>query len=77
MQLAALEMEKNGLMDTVSQKDVELAALAVELERVQGSLASERESGVKAAEALQNQLNEKVKHCLHAEASQQLVLTFI
>ncbi|XP_058269751.1 huntingtin-interacting protein 1 isoform X2 [Hemibagrus wyckioides] len=59
VQLAALEMEKNGLMDSVSQKDVELAALAVELERVQGSLASERESGVKAAEALQNQLNEK------------------
>ncbi|KAK3560672.1 hypothetical protein QTP86_014526 [Hemibagrus guttatus] len=59
VQLAALEIEKNGLMDTVSQKDVELAALVVELERVQGSLASERESGVKAAEALQNQLNEK------------------
>ncbi|KAK2831224.1 hypothetical protein Q7C36_016310 [Tachysurus vachellii] len=59
VQLSALEMEKAGLMDTVSQKDVELAALVVELERVQCSLASERESGVKAAEALQNQLNEK------------------
>uniref|UniRef100_A0A8C7WBY7 Huntingtin-interacting protein 1-related protein n=1 Tax=Oncorhynchus mykiss TaxID=8022 RepID=A0A8C7WBY7_ONCMY len=33
--------------------------LLAELERVQSSLASERESGVKTAEALQNQLNEK------------------
>ncbi|XP_053502391.1 huntingtin-interacting protein 1 isoform X1 [Ictalurus furcatus] len=59
VQLAALETEKAGLVETVSQKDVELAGLGVELERVQSSLAGERESGVKAAEALQNQLNEK------------------
>lgn len=69
MQLTALEMEKAGLIDTVSQKDVELAGLAVEMERVQSSLASERESGVKAAEALQNQLNEKVKNWLHVKES--------
>lgn len=61
MQLAVLETEKAGLVETVSQKDVELAGLGAELERVQSSLASERESGVKAAEALQNQLNEKVR----------------
>lgn len=61
VQLAALETEKAGLVETVSQKDVELAGLGVELERVQSSLGSARESGVKAAEALQNQLNEKVK----------------
>lgn len=54
-------------MKTVSQKDVELAGLGAELERVQSSLASERESGVKAAEALQNQLNEKVKIWLYVE----------
>ncbi|XP_026779976.3 huntingtin-interacting protein 1 isoform X3 [Pangasianodon hypophthalmus] len=59
VQLAALETAKAGLVETVSQKDAELAGLGVELERVQSSLASERESGVKAAEALQNQLNEK------------------
>ncbi|XP_060799654.1 huntingtin-interacting protein 1 isoform X2 [Neoarius graeffei] len=59
VQLAVLETEKAGLVETVSQKDVELAGLGAELERVQSSLASERESGVKAAEALQNQLNEK------------------
>uniref|UniRef100_A0A673KAM0 Huntingtin-interacting protein 1-like n=1 Tax=Sinocyclocheilus rhinocerous TaxID=307959 RepID=A0A673KAM0_9TELE len=58
-QLSALESEKAGLMETVSQKEAELASLGVELERVQSSLTNERESGVKAAEALQNQLNEK------------------
>lgn len=68
MQLAALEIEKAGLTETVSQKDVELAGLGAELERVQSSLASERESGVKAAETLQNQLNEKVKNWLHVKA---------
>ncbi|TSQ46632.1 Huntingtin-interacting protein 1 [Bagarius yarrelli] len=59
VQLAALEIEKAGLVDTVSQKDVELASLVAELERVQSSLASERETSVKTAEVLQNQLNEK------------------
>ncbi|XP_057207201.1 huntingtin-interacting protein 1 isoform X2 [Triplophysa rosa] len=57
--LTALEVEKAGLMETLSQKEAELAGLGVELERVQSSLTNERESGVKAAEALQNQLNEK------------------
>nr|XP_055052160.1 huntingtin-interacting protein 1 isoform X1 [Misgurnus anguillicaudatus] len=58
-QLTALEAEKAGLMETLSKKEAELASLGVELERVQSSLTNERESGVKAAEALQNQLNEK------------------
>lgn len=58
-QVAALEMEKTGLVERVAQKDAELAGLGEELERLQSSLSSERESGVKAAEALQNQLNEK------------------
>ncbi len=49
-------------METVSQKEAELASLGVELERVQSSLTNERESGVKSAEALQNQLNEKVEY---------------
>lgn len=51
-------------METVSQKEAELAGLGVELERVQSSLTNERESGVKAAETLQNQLNEKVGYCV-------------
>uniref|UniRef100_A0A8B9HG68 Huntingtin-interacting protein 1-related protein n=1 Tax=Astyanax mexicanus TaxID=7994 RepID=A0A8B9HG68_ASTMX len=58
-QVAALEMEKAGLVERVAQKDTELAGLGEELERLQSSLTSERESGVKAAETLQNQLNEK------------------
>uniref|UniRef100_A0A8C2JC99 Huntingtin-interacting protein 1-related protein n=1 Tax=Cyprinus carpio TaxID=7962 RepID=A0A8C2JC99_CYPCA len=58
-QLSALEAEKALLMETVSQKEAGLASLGVELERVQSSLTNERESGVKAAETLQNQLNEK------------------
>ncbi|XP_064208462.1 huntingtin-interacting protein 1-like isoform X1 [Anguilla rostrata] len=57
--LSALEEERAGLAETVSQKEAELTGLGAELERVQGSLASERESGVKVAESLQNQLNEK------------------
>lgn len=47
-------------MGNVSQKEAELTGLGDELERLQRSLAAERESSVKAAEALQNQLNEKV-----------------
>ncbi|XP_073673581.1 huntingtin-interacting protein 1 isoform X2 [Garra rufa] len=58
-QLSALEAEKAVLIETVSQKEAELANVGVELERVQSSLTNERESGVKAAESLQNQLNEK------------------
>lgn len=62
-QVAALETEKAGLLEKVSLKDAELAGLGAELEHVQNSLAVERESGVKAAESLQNQLNEKVCVC--------------
>ncbi|KAJ8402233.1 hypothetical protein AAFF_G00370980 [Aldrovandia affinis] len=58
-QLSALGAERAGLAETVAQKEEELSGLGAELERVQGSLASERESGVKVAESLQNQLNEK------------------
>uniref|UniRef100_A0A3B4DM87 Huntingtin-interacting protein 1 n=1 Tax=Pygocentrus nattereri TaxID=42514 RepID=A0A3B4DM87_PYGNA len=59
VQVDALGLEKVGLVERVSQKEVELAGLGEELERLQSSLATERESGRKAAEALQNQLNEK------------------
>ncbi|KAM8904661.1 huntingtin-interacting protein 1 isoform 1-T1 [Spinachia spinachia] len=58
-QLVALEIEKAELVQSVSTVEAELALRGEELERVQSSLASERESGVKTAEALQNQLNEK------------------
>ncbi|KAL2095766.1 hypothetical protein ACEWY4_007914 [Coilia grayii] len=58
-QLSALESEKAELVESVCKKEAELASIGEELERVQNSLTSERESGVKAAEALQNQLNEK------------------
>ncbi|XP_035389954.1 huntingtin-interacting protein 1 isoform X2 [Electrophorus electricus] len=58
-QLDALEIEKAGLVEAVAQKEEELVGLGAELERVQRSLVSERESSVKAAEALKNQLNEK------------------
>uniref|UniRef100_A0A8C7JMV5 Huntingtin-interacting protein 1-related protein n=1 Tax=Oncorhynchus kisutch TaxID=8019 RepID=A0A8C7JMV5_ONCKI len=59
-QLSTVESEKVELVESLSKKEEELAGLGEELERVQSSLASERESGVKTAEALQNQLNEKV-----------------
>ncbi|KAL4630894.1 huntingtin-interacting protein 1-like isoform X1 [Arapaima gigas] len=58
-QVSALETEKSSLAGVLAQKEEELAGLGAELERVQSSLASERESGVKVAETLQNQLNEK------------------
>lgn len=61
-QLVALESEKAELVQSLSKVEAELALRGEELERVQSSLATERESGVKAAEALQNQLNEKVKN---------------
>ncbi|XP_066551517.1 huntingtin-interacting protein 1 isoform X2 [Amia ocellicauda] len=57
--LEALQGEKESLSDRLVQKEAELSGLGAELQRVQQSLASERESGVKASEALQNQLNEK------------------
>ncbi|XP_076591002.1 huntingtin-interacting protein 1 isoform X2 [Chaetodon auriga] len=58
-QLSALESEKAELVQSLSKVEAELAVRGVELEQVQTSLATERESGVKSAEALQNQLNEK------------------
>lgn len=58
-QLCALESQKAELVETLSRKEAELASVGEELESAQSTLASERESGVKAAEALQNQLNEK------------------
>ncbi|XP_041851507.1 huntingtin-interacting protein 1 isoform X2 [Melanotaenia boesemani] len=58
-QLASLESEKAELVQNLSKVEAELATQGEELQRVQTFLATERESGVKAAEALQNQLNEK------------------
>lgn len=58
-QLVALESEKAELVQSLSKVEAELTVRGEELERVQRSLATERESGVKTAEALQNQLNEK------------------
>uniref|UniRef100_H2M7H7 Huntingtin-interacting protein 1-related protein n=1 Tax=Oryzias latipes TaxID=8090 RepID=H2M7H7_ORYLA len=60
-QMAALESEKAELVQSMSKVEAELEAQRQELQRAQSSLATERESGVKAAEALQNQLNEKVR----------------
>ncbi|XP_046891906.1 huntingtin-interacting protein 1 [Hypomesus transpacificus] len=58
-QLSGLEAQKAELAQTLSAKEEELSGLGEQLEHVQSALTSERESGVKAAEALQNQLNEK------------------
>lgn len=60
-QLIALESEKAELAQNLSKVEAELIVKREELERVQSSLATERVSGVKTAEALQNQLNEKVQ----------------
>uniref|UniRef100_A0A8C7WBY3 Huntingtin-interacting protein 1-related protein n=1 Tax=Oncorhynchus mykiss TaxID=8022 RepID=A0A8C7WBY3_ONCMY len=49
-QLSTVESEKVELVESLSKKEEELAGLGEELERVQSSLASERESGVKTAE---------------------------
>uniref|UniRef100_A0AAX7U7Z3 I/LWEQ domain-containing protein n=1 Tax=Astatotilapia calliptera TaxID=8154 RepID=A0AAX7U7Z3_ASTCA len=57
---AAQESEKAELVQSLSKVEAELAARGEELERVQSSLVTERESRVKSAETLQNQLNEKV-----------------
>lgn len=62
-QLATLMSEKAELVQSLSKVEAELAVRVVELEQVQTSLATERESGVKTAETLQNQLNDKVKRC--------------
>uniref|UniRef100_A0A8C5GRU2 Huntingtin-interacting protein 1-related protein n=1 Tax=Gouania willdenowi TaxID=441366 RepID=A0A8C5GRU2_GOUWI len=56
--------EKAQLVQTLSKVEAELVVKGEELERVQSCLVTERESGVKTAEALQNQLNEKVRRCL-------------
>uniref|UniRef100_A0A8C6U212 Huntingtin interacting protein 1 n=1 Tax=Neogobius melanostomus TaxID=47308 RepID=A0A8C6U212_9GOBI len=58
-QLVALESEKAELVQSLSKVEAELAVRGEELQQVQTSLATERETGVKTAEALQNQLNEK------------------
>ncbi|XP_019741502.1 huntingtin-interacting protein 1 isoform X1 [Hippocampus comes] len=58
-QLAAMESHKAELVESLSKVEAELAVQGEELERVRSSLASERECGVKTAEALQNQLNDK------------------
>uniref|UniRef100_A0A1A8GVF5 Huntingtin-interacting protein 1 n=1 Tax=Nothobranchius korthausae TaxID=1143690 RepID=A0A1A8GVF5_9TELE len=58
-QLATLESEKAELVQTLSKVEAELTHQGEELQRVQTSLATERASGVKTAESLQNQLNEK------------------
>ncbi|XP_058854244.1 huntingtin-interacting protein 1-like isoform X2 [Acipenser ruthenus] len=57
--IEVLEQDKGGLAEAVTQKEAELSVLGAELEQLQSTLSSERESAVKAAEALQNQLNEK------------------
>lgn len=61
--MATLVSEKAELEQSLSKVETELAVRVEELEQVQSSLATERESGVKVAEALQNQLNEKVTAC--------------
>ncbi|XP_011616362.2 huntingtin-interacting protein 1 isoform X1 [Takifugu rubripes] len=58
-QLVALETEKAELLQSLSAVEAELAVQGEELQRVQSTLVTERESGVKTAEVLQNQLNEK------------------
>ncbi|XP_041096898.1 huntingtin-interacting protein 1 isoform X2 [Polyodon spathula] len=60
--IEALEQDKGGLAEAVAQKEAELSVLGVELERLQSTLSSERDSAVKTAEVLQNQLNEKESH---------------
>lgn len=56
-----MESHKAELVESLSKVEAELAVQGEELERFRSSLASERECGVKTAEALQNQLNDKVK----------------
>ncbi|XP_055369792.1 huntingtin-interacting protein 1 isoform X2 [Betta splendens] len=58
-QVATLVSEKAELEESLTKVEAELAVRVEELEQVQSSLTAERESGVKVAEALQNQLNEK------------------
>lgn len=59
-QLALLHTEKAELSQSLSALEAELALKGEELHTLQSHLAAERESRVKTAEALQNQLNEKV-----------------
>lgn len=70
-QLLALESEKAELAQNLSKVEAELIVRGEELERVQSSLATERVSGVKTAEALQNQLNEKVQITTRKAAANQ------
>ncbi|KAG2459253.1 HIP1 protein, partial [Polypterus senegalus] len=57
--IQTLEQEKDSLTEMMTQKITEVSSLNAELQRVQGALESEQQSSAKAAEALQNQLNEK------------------
>uniref|UniRef100_A0A8C4XBR1 Huntingtin-interacting protein 1 n=1 Tax=Erpetoichthys calabaricus TaxID=27687 RepID=A0A8C4XBR1_ERPCA len=57
--IQTLEQEKDSLTEMMNQKTTEVSSLNAELQRVQGALESEQQSSAKAAEALQNQLNEK------------------
>lgn len=59
-QLEALQSEKAELVQSLTALEAELVSKGAELERAHGLLASERESCAKAAETLQNQLNQKV-----------------
>ncbi|KAF7665574.1 hypothetical protein LDENG_00138330 [Lucifuga dentata] len=57
--VVTLESEKAELVESLTKIEAELVARGEELHQAQSSLANERESGVKMAETLQNQLNEK------------------
>uniref|UniRef100_A0AAX7VW89 Huntingtin-interacting protein 1-related protein n=1 Tax=Astatotilapia calliptera TaxID=8154 RepID=A0AAX7VW89_ASTCA len=59
-EVEAVRKEMQEKVKAAQEVEAELAARGEELERVQSSLVTERESRVKSAETLQNQLNEKV-----------------
>lgn len=75
-QLAAVETEKAELLQSLSAVEAELTAQGEELQRVQSHLATERENRVKTAEALQNQLNEKVPESSTVTSVNVLTFTF-
>lgn len=75
-QLVAVETEKTELLQSLSAMEAELAVQREELQRMQGHLVTERESRVKTAEALQNQLNEKVPESSTVESVNVLIFTF-
>uniref|UniRef100_A0A3Q2WTA9 Huntingtin-interacting protein 1-related protein n=1 Tax=Haplochromis burtoni TaxID=8153 RepID=A0A3Q2WTA9_HAPBU len=59
-EVEAVRKEMQEKVKAAQEVEAQLAARGEELERVQSSLVTERESRVKSAETLQNQLNEKV-----------------